>query len=438
MMNLTALILYGLVNVTMVLSYLRGKGRFYQFPFWAGVIALGWFYPQAIGGYLNDSEFPSGAYANSMVFATLCTVALWSGFDLTVNRRTTKTMWLDAAFNARRLYYVGVVLCLFGFFFQWKLWSLPEEMLLETQWSGSTVKYLFLANVFKIGFASLWLLYLRQPRVFVPRLLMFIVPCLLLFLDAAFLRGRRAGMMDLVSYLFLGVWFVRRIAIPRWFIIAGLSLGLILINGIRTYRLILMNKEMTLSERLSEAARADYLKTSKERLNQSGSEFKNYIYFRQVHDADGIYDFGAFHWDAFVFNYVPAQIVGREFKESLMLEDPTADDPQNLAREKFGYKRPIGTTITGYCDSFGSFGWLGFVKFLLIGCIMGALYRHAMQDAFLGQLLYVYVLTTGMQSISHGTNDILIRVWIYFFMLGYPVLYWARIKVRFLENHKPV
>ncbi|RLA19216.1 MAG: hypothetical protein DRQ56_05890 [Gammaproteobacteria bacterium] len=427
-MNLFALILYGAVNVLMVSYYLLEHGRFYQFPFWAGVIALGWFFPQAIGGYLNVSEFPENAYVDGMLFATLCMIALWVGFEGTVHKNpVVRRSWLGAPFNSNRLYWVAVIFCLFGFFFQWKLWSLPEEILAESQPSGVVVKYLFFGNIFKFGFIALWLLYLSQIRVLVPKMLIFIVPSLCLFIEAALLRGRRAGMMDLVSYLIVSLWFVRRIAVPRWFIIVGLSFGLVLINGIRTYRLILMDKDTPWSERLSEAARADYLEASKRNMDKSGSEFKNYIFYRKIHDDLGIYDWGTSHWNRFVHNYVPAQITGREFKESLMLK-PTDIEIKEMIKIEYGHVVKRGTTTTGYKDAFASFGWFGFVKFLLIGWIMGVLYRSAMQGAFLGQLLYIYVLTKGMQSVSHGTNDILVRVWIYFFTLGFPILLWARRK----------
>ena len=424
-MELFSLIAYGGVNVAMVLYYLRGKGTFYQFPFWVGMIALGWFFPQAIGGYFNVSEFPEGAYADGMLFATLCTGALWLGFDLVLKRHPLKPSWIDVPFDFRKLYYAGAVLCVFGFFFQWKLWSLPEEVLAQTQWSGTTVKYLFLGNVFKIGFISLWLAYLNHSRLFIPKYLVFIIPCLLLFFDAAVLRGRRAGMMELLSYLAISLWFVRRIAAPRWFIVAGLAIGLILINGIGTYRAIMKNKDIPLSKRLSLAANADYVATSKRKVDDSGAEFKNYIFYRQVHADMGFYDFGAVHWDKFVFNYIPAQIVGKDLKKRLILK---SDEVQIsvVAREQYGHAYKIGTTHTGYKDAFGSFGWFGFAKFFLIGGLMGALYRHAMAGAFLGQLLYVYFLTKGMQSVSHGTNDILVRVWVYFLAMGYPVLSWAR------------
>jgi hypothetical protein len=133
-----------------------------------------------------------------------------------------------------------------------------------------------------------------------------------------------------------------------------------------------------------------------------------------------------------VWNYVPAQLIGRDLKEKLKLK-PTDLDFKILVEERYGHTFKLGTTATGYKDSFSSFWWFGWIKFLLIGLLMGTLYRHAMQGAFFGQLLYVYLLTKSMQCVSHGTNDILVRVWVYFFALGYPVFYWARARKKELQ-----
>lgn len=422
-MNLVSLILYGVLNVVMVLAHLFGKGRYYQFPFWAGIIALGWFMPQAVGGYLNVSEFPGDAYMDGMLFATFCTAALWIGFAQSLNKSPQNPSWLDASFDTQRLYVCGILLCAVGFFFQWKLSNLPDELTSMTQWSGAAVKYFFLSSVFIFGFITLWLIYLSKKKLFAPGLLLFILPSLYLLFDTAVLKGRRAAMMNLVSYLAVSLWLVRRIALPRWLIICGLSFGLILINAIGIYRSIMLDRETSLSERFATLRKADLSDSTKIVLEESGAEFKNYIFYRQIYVETGDFDFGAVHWNQVVFNYVPAQIVGRAFKDALTL--PLCD-PIALAREKYGHSFLTGTTTTGYMDAFASFGWFGFVKYLLIGSIMGSLYRHAMLGSFLPQLLYVYSLGTAMHSVSHGTNAILFSLWIYFFALGYPVLHFAK------------
>ena len=98
-MELFALILYGAINIAMLLWYLPNRGRFYQFPFWAGAIALGWFYPQAIGGYLNVWLYPENAYTSGMLFASLCTVALWIGFERTIHKPVKQNRLFAIQYN---------------------------------------------------------------------------------------------------------------------------------------------------------------------------------------------------------------------------------------------------------------------------------------------------------------------------------------------------
>jgi hypothetical protein len=424
--NLLSLIAFIAVNISMLLSYFWGKGRFYHFPFWAGVIALVWFLPQAIGGFLNSGIFPSGSYAAGMVFATLCTIALWGGYSVAYRKAPCATSWLAKPFDRTRLFYVGALLCGIGFFFHWKLVSLPKEMLAETQWTGATVKYLFLSSIFKFGFLALWLLYLSQRKYFVPRLLVFIIPSLALLLISILLHGRRAEMMNLFSYMVVSLWLVRRVTVPRWLLVSLLAFALVLINAIGIYRAIIMNEEKTFSERVSQAARADYLAESETVIKKSGLEFKNYIFFRQAYADLGRYNFGLTHWNGLVFNYVPAQLVGRGVKNALMV--PLEDNLKDYTQLEYGHDQAIGTTSTGYRDAFGSFGWFGFVKFFFVGAIMGRLYRYAICGFFFGQMLYVYTLNAAMHSITHGTHEILVSIWVYFFALGFPALYWARVK----------
>ncbi|MFT5705891.1 MAG: hypothetical protein ACI9ES_000160 [Oceanospirillaceae bacterium] len=424
-MELLLLILYGIINLTMMLSYFFGKGDFYKFPFWASLISLGWFYPQVIGGYFNTAQFPPYAYENGMLFASLCTLGLWGGWLLAYRKSLNSNFWLAMPLNQNRLYYVGAFLCLAGFYFQWKLWNLPEEMLANSQWTGATVKYHFLAGIFKYGFLILWLLYLGRRKWMSPAFLVFLIPCLLLFLEAAILRGRRFEMMTLTAYILVAFWFVRGMVFPRWLFISGLVAGLILVNGIGIYRAIMLDKDHNLSERIELAVNANYTSVNNSLIEDSGVEFKNYIYQREAYAEDLSFDYGVYHWNRIVFNYVPAQIVGADVKAAFIFP---IEDMRQVVQSKYGFSHATGSTSTGYADAFGSFGWLGWGKFVFIGLIMGSLYRYASHGYFTSQLLYLYSLPTAMVAITHGTNDILISIWIYFFLLIFPILFFHKIK----------
>lgn len=429
-MDLSSLILYGAINLLMVLKYLKGPDRFYQFPFWAGVIALGWFFPQAIGGYYNVRIFPGDSYSNALIFASLCTLGLWKGYEWSVKKNIKPYSWLMKTFEWNKVYVAGVMLSLFGFYFYWKLWQFPEEDLESTQWSGTTVMFLFLANTFKFGFLILWLRSLTGKSILDKKSLPFLIPAFLFLFSAVVLRGRRAEMMNLVSYIIVGVFLIRNIKIRKIFIISSLVAGLILVNGIGTYRSIMKNKNLSLTERISSAYNADYSTSFNNNISESGNEFKNYVYRFFAHQELFYFDYGAYHWNRFIFNYVPAQIVGQDVKEAFMIP---LKDMRIVQRQVSGSSWQVGTTSTGYSDSFGSFGWFGFIKFILVGVMMGYLYRYARNGSFLAILLYVAFLGTAMHTITHGTNEILVRAWVYFFVLIYPVLYLSRTRYRYLK-----
>lgn len=430
-MDLFLLILYGCINFAMLLWYLLRKGDLYKTPFWIGVISLGWFYPLAIGGYANTFELPDDAYSNGMLFASLCTLGLWGGWILAYRKPLKANFWLGMSFKPERLYYVGVILCLGGFAFQWKLRSLPEEVLAMTQWTGAPVMYLFLSQIFKYGFLTLWILYLNKRNWLSFRYLIFLTPCFLLLLDAAIINGRRAEMMNLVAFILVGLWFVKRVVMPRWLLVIGLICGLTLINAIGTYRSIMKIEDISMSQRVELIINGDYMGVNKSHLENTSAEFENYIFIRTAVADEFAFDYGMSHWNLFVFNYVPAQLVGTVVKQSLMLP---IEDVNQIVSSKYGHSFHTGSTLTGYADAFSSFGWMGFIKFILIGLMSGVLYRYAMAGGFLAQLIYIMSLNFAMHSVSHGTNEFLIRHWAYFFILVFPVMYWALDRKRNIYN----
>ena len=154
-MNFVSLILYATVNVLMLIRYVIGsKGRIYEFPFWMALMAIGWFLPQAVGGYVNANRYPDGSYASALIFAALCSIALWVGYEGAVKKRIKVGSWLCRRFQPTELYLASAGLCLFGFYFFFKLSSLTPEQITTTkfgQWTGLPVRYLFLSNVYKIG-----------------------------------------------------------------------------------------------------------------------------------------------------------------------------------------------------------------------------------------------------------------------------------------------
>jgi hypothetical protein len=146
-------------------------------------------------------------------------------------------------------------------------------------------------------------------------------------------------------------------------------------------------------------------------------------------DKTGNYDFGTGYWNYLVFSYVPGQLVGFDFKRSLMF-----DLPDNSV-EAYGYNRHIGTTFTGFSDSFISFWLFGAFVFAGIAALLQFWWIRAEAGNLRYQLCYCLSLAPAMEAVSHGTQ----WFWVYLPQLAIflmPVLYFAKNRTRRLAPYR--
>ena len=136
----------------------------------------------------------------------------------------------------------------------------------------------------------------------------------------------------------------------------------------------------------------------------------------------GVYDFGFYHWNRFVFNYVPGQLVGDEIKASLMLDIGSID--ADLA--KVNFTRSYYTTLTGFADSFKSFGYLGVLKFWLVGLLMGWLRKPRSYNTF--PVLYVWMFVSSLHIITHDTHWVPNSLFQGLVFLGIPIVASLKLK----------
>ncbi|MCH7518013.1 MAG: hypothetical protein IH964_03190 [Candidatus Dadabacteria bacterium] len=150
------------------------------------------------------------------------------------------------------------------------------------------------------------------------------------------------------------------------------------------------------------------------------------MYRIEAADYKKDFDYGIYHWNTLVYNFVPAQILGNDFKESLMIQI------EDTAFTTFGHVRHTGTTSTGMTDSFKSFWYFGALKFFVIGFILSRLYKAAIQGHFMAQLLYMLIIVSALISITHNTQYFF-SAWVRIGIFVFPVLLILRnrrIKIR--------
>ena len=115
-------------------------------------------------------------------------------------------------------------------------------------------------------------------------------------------------------------------------------------------------------------------------------------------DLTGNYGYGTGYWDAIIFRYVPGQLLGFEFKQSLQFN--WTSDVYTVV----GYMSPTGTTKTVIGDTYIQFGYFGSLFFLLQGYLFRNLWTLATaRQSYLGQIAYVALVTPALTGVTHGS-----------------------------------
>jgi hypothetical protein len=131
---------------------------------------------------------------------------------------------------------------------------------------------------------------------------------------------------------------------------------------------------------------------------------------------------GTAYWDQLVFRFVPAQILGRSFKEGLMFR--TSDERLRQEMASKAYRIMPGSTTTGMADSFREFGYFGALFFAVLAVVFKSLWRASLyRNAIFAQLLYIQISTSAMRAITHQTVDFLPGVVYNLIFLGLAALY---------------
>lgn len=384
------------------------RERIYEFPFLAAAVFAGWILPQAFG-LIEDPFLPPEGLEMALIMTTLCLGASCLGYAW----EAPAAFWPRWEFDMSKLLIGSALLTLVGGSFYFALSRLPAEQISATQFEGTPVAFLFFADNLSYGFALALIVYFRTNS----RLALAIALAgSSFYLERIIFAGRRGDVVQIVLMVLFAAWFQRRKMVPIPIMIAGLVVGALVFNNIDQYRAIVLDNEGRDWSKISEI---DYVGGVETLAKEGGEELKAAVYSIAATNAEMAFDFGLFHWNTLVFNYVPAQIVGQGLKDFL-----TVDLPQP-ALTTFGYSANVGATVTGMSDAFGSFWYFGAIKFFVIGWMMAIMFRAARAGDITGQIFYMVMAPNALHTITHHTQWFF-SPWVHLILFLYPVLYFAR------------
>ncbi|KQY26678.1 hypothetical protein [Rhizobium sp. Root482] len=397
-----------------MVSFLLGWGmirreRLFEFPFLVGVMTFSFIIPQ-VPGLAEDHFLADGAFNRTVAFSIACLFMCWLGW-----RKNAKPLrFMNVQFDEFRLLVAALMLSLCGAYFYFQLSRLPGDMTIAVQMTGAPVVYIFFGRFLSYGLAIAVLCMARRFTW-----MSFLIVCfdLVFYLDRIVVTGKRAEAVEMFAIFALAYYFYRGWLLRRAVVLAVVVLGTLLMNSMGDYRAITQANDAPVWNKVREI---DVVGNAMTLLTQGGPEMRNAILRMDSTQSTLQFDFGAFHWNRLVFNYVPAQLFGEDFKQSFMLDVPMLDR---------GYDPILGTTETGMADAFASFWYFGTLKFLLLSYLVRRIWVTAKSGMFAGQITYILSIVPAMHAVSHQTDWVMV-VWVHMAMFLVPALLIALVPAR--------
>jgi len=220
-------------------------------------------------------------------------------------------------------------------------------------------------------------------------------------IQSSVLAGRRETTVMFLMTVALTLYYRRGIKPPRAAIILSVIGAMVAIPATGTYRGLAVDRDWRA------VGQYRFVNNFKEYLNSASVlELRNAAALIEAARRSGSYQYGEGYWDQLVFRFVPAQWLGKEFKDSLMFHASAELAESELT--KLYYDVPPGSTFTGMGDSFQQLGWLGCLFFAAMGAVYKTVFRASRQrNSIFAQLFYIQTATTAMRAVTNQTLDFL-------------------------------
>jgi hypothetical protein len=386
-----------------VLLWVAGRGiiggrTIFAFPTLAAMMGLAWVVPQGIELEAN----PSNIYASEAfwLYLTACFVFIAAGFRFGYKRKRRRLVRAPisefARFSDKRLLLVAVGLTALGQFANFQMSGIDTSAM-GGQWTGVITMWALLSKASGFGLCLAALVFARTRWWAAAAIAAIAVVPLG---EAAILSVRREALFDLVI-LTAGSWYLAKGSYPpRAVVVAALLVGTVILNTAGDIRKrVLMENESLVQVLASEETYTDFDYTSLGQGNASEVGLAQYdVWYTNQFWR---WELGAEHWNSLAHQYVPAFILGREFKENLKIS--TLSQRIGTGEEVGAYSG--GSTRTGFSDSYRAFGFLGALIFFAIAFYFGSIFAQVSFLSINGQYLYLVLLAEGMKAITHSTAE---------------------------------
>ncbi|WPF88362.1 hypothetical protein WEU38_16350 [Cyanobacterium aponinum AL20118] len=422
--------------------------RLYQFPFFITIACLIYIVPQ-IFALIEDPYPVSPNYVDLTILLTILSLFLFfygyvkKNKDQEIIHKKNNIKDLD-----QRIFYIGIVYTVIGLFCNLAIGNVDIEQQRMTQWTGILTVYAFFQRLLYFGFAiNLYFAIIKRHFLywFVFGISAFWPIFKMLF------YARRTEAVTYITIVLLTLWFIKGVMPQRKLILIGIIVGFFFINAIGAFRAELAQLNIGYSNwqdffsfnwmddwltafqnvdwweeniKLFQSSESeDYLSTA------HSSETKYAASVIQVTSETGQFDYGTRYWNRIIFGFIPAQFLGKTFKESFYLQ--VNESFQVRIFDYFSTQ----TFQTGYIlpimgDLFSQFWFFGFFICYFIGKQFKNLWLSINQKFKISnQILYPLALVFTFSLFLGGLDGFIYNIST-FFIFSIPIKY-----IEFVSNY---
>jgi hypothetical protein len=385
--------------------------RIFEYPYFMAAVFAVFILPQAYSLIQFPGGVKIGEIGDILLICTLCIVCCFLGYKLTPS--FTMVRFISKPADPTRMFHVGLALTLVGIA---SIVLIPMQQIQFGSRGGMTgigTIYLFFAGLSFPGFAVF--LQLIRQKFTALRLAGLLLSSLSPILSVY--TGRREAAVIFFLSIAMTAYFSKRKAPSRIVIFSSLLFATLAIPATGAYRSLVQTGEVRRINRL------DIVQNFKNFINQESIlELRNAAAILESTRMEGRYGLGAGYWNQIVYRFIPAQIIGKEAKDALLIGATV--DRMYVGKLVGRYEIPAGSTRTGMADSYEQFGWLGCLFFAGVGMLFRSIWTAALYPhALFAQLFYIMICTSAMRSVTHQTVDFLPGVFYQLIFLGAAYLY---------------
>lgn len=396
--------------VAAMIGALKRPGGCLRYSFLCGALYLAWIVPQLVG--LSAGEFltPENGFLWLSIMVVLCLGASLVGWRIGTRQERSLVSLppIRDDDNIAQLFWPVVGLTAFMFLLHAMIGLQPLEDLARTQWSGPLTIIVFFLSLSAI---SLYLSLRIALRKRSPGALLLAGANIMLSGTSAFIAMRRGEIIDFGVAATAVLWFGARRRVPVALLataVVGMIVVTYAIGPLRSAANAVQARAGTSVGLLSPEvwAQVDFAEELRNSSRQA-VDLSNAAHLIDYTNRWGDFSYGQRSWDRLVFQWVPAQILGADFKNSLMFRQGSEYEQLETA---YGYVAVGGTTTTGFGFAYQEFGPFGFVYFLIIGIVMGRLWSRAETGDLWAQALYVSFAGYALLSVTHHAMWLIVQI----------------------------